>query len=689
MKKIQLCLLVISLWSKVVLADDDDDDTINTSTIINNPGVQSGSTIDTTSSATAIAVAPTTQTRDTRRDTTQVTTTDDLVQVTLQRQTTTSQQTQTVTSSTRLDLFLTSQAASKTTENDEDKSLFKLLFTVPTDDIFYNANFKFGNDQEIGLRLDLIQPEIWVMNNENFLDCNSVDNWINSQLSSMDYTYTTGELPSQITDAPEYTSNCGYFGLYSSLESNMPPATNAIAAVNNQSYRIPYMNAASAEGEFVTDDIEFNLTNGDYFVLPNVTFLDANDSNVLLGGIGLAGTPKGSGFLYALTNLDIIDSPGYSLWFNNDTDQENAIAQLIPGAVNTKYFVGDLYQFDMIAHRGFRFNASQQTSNQDLIELTLPVIEIEELLVANLNSGQSVSVKSDSGGLPVLIDSRSSYFYLPLDIIVNIAIQTNAYYSGQLARWLVKCQPLLDVKATIQFQIGNLTVNVPISELITDAVYEGSSLNFESGDKACLLKVLPSSVSGYNSLGLPFLKYIYLVVDNEGGTIGLANLNKFLQVDKEDLEDYNSILYNQTMSSTQSGTRRNSTRTNRSIGYISSGSIPFATTYTPESNSDYGDVTLSYSQASRVSGESVILHIPARFSGAIVSGGSIYITGDGSGNANSITTSAMNATAAGTSSNGQIGKYQDSVIIDIGGLQLHNKLISTIMTLGLLLVVFL
>lgn len=143
------------------------------------------------------------------------------------------------------------------------------------------------------------------------------------------------------------------------------------------------------------------------------------------------------------------------------------------------------------------------------------------------------------------------------------------------------------------------------------------------------------------------------------------------------------------MSSTQSGTRRNSTRTNRSIGYISSGSIPFATTYTPESNSDYGDVTLSYSQASRVSGESVILHIPARFSGAIVSGGSIYITGDGSGNANSITTSAMNATAAGTSSNGQIGKYQDSVIIDIGGLQLHNKLISTIMTLGLLLVVFL
>lgn len=688
MKYTKLWLLLLALLSNPILAADDE-------TIVS-AGIQNTAQQDDSSptsdgsiiSATAIAVAPNTVTT-TQRDTTQATTTtDDLVQVTLQRQTTTSKQQQSQSSGTTriLGAIMTSQAASKTTENDDDKSLFKLLFTVPSDDIFYNANFKFGKDQEIELRLDLIQPEMWVMNNENFLDCNSVDQWINSELSDMSYTATTGELPSKITNAPEYTSDCGYHGLYRSSKSNMPAATNAISASNLEYYRIPYMNALSAQGEFVTDDIEFNLTNGAYFVLSNVTFLDAYDSNAMVGGIGLAGTPKGSGFLYALTNLDIISSPGYSLWFNNGSDSDNSFAQLIPGAVDTKYFVGDLYQYDMVSHRGYKFNASLQSSNQDLIELTLPVIEVDDLLVVNLNSGESLSIRSTGSALPVLIDSRSSYFYLPLDIIVNLAIQTNAYYSSQLGRWLVKCQPLIDARATLEFVIGNLSINIPITELITDAVYQGTTLNFETGDKACLLQVLPNSVSGYNSLGLPFLKYVYLVVDNEGGTIGLANLNKFLQVDNEDLEQYNSVLYNHTLSSsTRRRSNSSSTTTNDSIGYITLGSIPFATTYTG-STGDWNDVTLSYSAASLGDGESVVLHIPARFSGAIVSGGSVYITGDGVSLA---ATSAVNASAARTSTSGHAGRYQDEIVVDIKGFQIQTKLIPMLMTIGVIVVAIL
>ena len=59
-------------------------------------------------------------------------------------------------------------------ENNEDKSLFKVLFTIPPNDIFYNADFNFGNNDtnnDIQLRLDLIQPEIWVLNKYNFPPC--------------------------------------------------------------------------------------------------------------------------------------------------------------------------------------------------------------------------------------------------------------------------------------------------------------------------------------------------------------------------------------------------------------------------------------------------------------------------------------------------------------------------------------
>ena len=62
-------------------------------------------------------------------------------------------------------------------------------------------------------------------------------------------------------------------------------------------------------------------------------------------------------------------------------------------------------------------------------------------------------------------------------MIINLAIQTRAYYSSELTRF-VTCHPLLDVKAAIEIQIGGLTVSVPISKFIDRAVYNGSSLNF-------------------------------------------------------------------------------------------------------------------------------------------------------------------------------------------------------------------
>ena len=113
-------------------------------------------------------------------------------------------------------------------------------------------------------------------------------------------------------------------------------------------------------------------------------------------------------------------------------------------------------------------------------------------------------MKSNDDQIPVLLDSRASNFYLPLEVIINLAIQTRAYYSSELTRWLVTCHPLLDVKAAIEIQIGGLMVSVPISKFIGRAVYNGSSLNFENGAEACVLKVVPSSVTGYNMLGLPF-----------------------------------------------------------------------------------------------------------------------------------------------------------------------------------------
>lgn len=316
--------------------------------------------------------------------------------------------------------------------------------------------------------------------------------------------------------------------------------------------------------------------------------------------------------------------------------------------------------------------------------------------MVNLNSGQKLTMKSNDDQIPVLLDSRASNFYLPLEVIINLAIQTRAYYSSELTRWLVTCHPLLDVKAAIEIQIGGLTVSVPISKFIDRAVYNGSSLNFENGAEACVLKVVPSSVTGYNMLGLPFLKQIYLAVDNEGKKIALANLNKYLKMTKQDI--FNDVanpdqhVYNNTAGELADITNSNSSSSDttssiesgnsgisgNSIDYIKSGKIPFATVY-----SESTEGTFIYSSLSQTSGATVILDIPARFSGASIKSGLIYLNGD---SLTSVTTSAINSAStskAQANLNGQMN------YVEVGTMKFPTAILSLVLSIFLIIITLL
>ncbi|KAI5959802.1 YPS7 [Candida pseudojiufengensis] len=539
--------------------------------------------------------------------------------------------------------------SSLSSENSQDKEIFKMIFTIGSDDSYYNGKFQFGknsqnndtNDedisQNIGLRLDLIQPNIWVMNYKNFEPCSELYSKLNSYASEYS-TYSS--IPASITTASFLTENCAKRGMYQSKTEDIVEPSSDVSVENNEPYLIPYMNQIKAMGEFVTDDFNFNLTNGYNYEINDFTFLNVNDTNMYVGGLGLAGNSKGSSFLQKLVDQGIIKSQSYSLWFNNITNNNDSIAQLIPGIVNKKYYIGNLYSFDMIPHQGVRYNSSYQNINQDLSELILPIINIDDIKVERIDTGQSLSIKSITGSLPVLLDSRIIYSYLPIEIIVNLAIQTNAYYSSEASRWLVNCDLLTNGNnSTLDFQISShLLIKIPFRDLLVDAIYQGNLLHFEDGSKACYLTVLPTDDSGFNSLGLPFLKHIYLVVDNDFKKIGIAESNKYLEIDEEEyLNEYaneklkilNSTdeLGNLSIYNPNSTNSTNSTTNSSSIGYIESGIIPFATPMTY----DYGqNATLSYSTISKPSdgSNSVILDIPARLSGAIIRSGSIYLSGN-------------------------------------------------------------
>lgn len=619
-------------------------------------------------------------------------------------------------------------SSSYSTENQTDKEVFKLVFTVGSDDSYYNAQFQFGanlqqlnttdkrKSQQIGLRLDIIQPEVWVMNGENYKQCSEIQLSQRSILSQYLKTMKSGStIPSSVTDLPVFTTNCARRGVYTASSQDKMPEPLGVgdsSIKNGDHYIIPYMNQVQASGEFVTDDLNFNLTSKYNFQMSNFTFVNVNNTNMYVGGLGLASYPKGNGFLSRLVQQDIIKSQSYSLWFSNFTNPEtatdsnvsyDALAQLIPGVVNKKYYIGDLYSIGMLPHSGVRYNYTQDSANADLANLILPIINLDNIKVENIDTGQSLSIKSNEDEpLPVLLDSRILYSYLPINVIINLAIQTNAYYSSEANRWLVECDVLTsNGNATIDFVIGEVTVQIPLSEFLVDAVYQGYNLEFENGNKACFLTVLRTDAAGFNSLGLPFLKHIYLVVDNDGKQVALANRNKFLHVDESELLNldddklppfnFSSMPPPATSAASSSTSSSGSRNVSSSIAYIESGTIPFATpmTYANIGNltTATSGITLSYSEvtpnASGGQGQTIPLDIPARLSGALIKSGSIFVTGVNTGNV-SASSSELRFSQTSTKSKG------DAPVVRIGGfhkncLSVWVSLVCVLFGLGLIM----
>lgn len=522
---------------------------------------------------------------------------------------------------------------SRETEDSYDRELVKVLFTIAENGIYYDANMNVG-DEELGLRLDLIQPDVWVMNTNDFYECSYIDEWIASEVSEFG-----SSLPVLVTDAPEYVSTaCAQQGVYTmasddSVSMASPTKPNIY---NNQPYSIPYLNSINVNGVFATNNISFIIGGNKKISIRDFTFVNAVDSNVFVGGLGLAGNPTGSGFLDSLVANDVIGSVGYSLWFNNYSNPKNAMAELIPGVVDTKYYSGDFFEFDIPDHEGSQSSAE----DMGIDNLRLPILPLFDVEVENQNTHRTLSLKSDAQNFPVLLDSRTVFNYLPLYMIVNLAIQTNASYSSEVNRWVVQCDQISNLNATMNFKFGDLSVKVPLDDFLISASYNNRNLTFTTGKKACYLSFLPSSASGYTALGLPFLRAIYLAVDYEGGKIAVAKSNHNLDVVEKDYsntketEQYSTSLAD--LESETGGYSSNHT-VHKSIAYIQSGKIPFATRYNSTENFTLTYVPLNFTKFGDPS-------IPAVLSGIIIKSGNVFVTeSDGFSSTESQSTSKKNS----------------------------------------------
>ncbi|CAK7896829.1 hypothetical protein CAAN1_17S01046 [[Candida] anglica] len=507
----------------------------------------------------------------------------------------------------------TSSISSFITEDYADQAVLKAILTKDADSgTYYNARVYAGN-QSVDLRVDIVQPDLWVMNGNDVLNCS----YYFEEIDSLTSQYGASYFATQTTSGIATESACAQGGVYSTASDQPFPDPKPSGIYNGERYDLPYVDEISASGVFVTDNISFVSSRNFAFTFPNFTFVDVNDTSMSFGGLGLAGNPTGSGFLDTLHQSGLITSPAYSLWFYNSTSPDRAVGELLLGTVNTKYVDGDFQQFDMLPHTGPKFSGSRA----ELIDrLKLPIIALSDLSVENSANGNSISIISDGNPIPVVLDSRASFSQLPSDVLVNLAIQTNAYYNVDINRWIVGCSAIEAANALLDFKVGDLMLKIPLNNFLVPAFVGTTPLNFSDGSSACFLAFLPSTAQGFSSLGLPFLSAIYLAVDNASGKIALGAVDQHVSINIDDFNtaspssipvSYYLPRYNSSDTS--------STSLVGSIEYMTGGDIPFATPYTPSVN-----LTLTYDVPSSIS--ALGDNIPARFSGVTIKSGEIYIT---------------------------------------------------------------
>lgn len=514
----------------------------------------------------------------------------------------------------------TSIASSLATEDKYDRDMFKYIFTASG---YYYDMPVHVNDQSMDLRLDILQNDVWVMNGNEIMNCSHIDEWWASE-ESVYSTYSDEYFPSSLTTREEYTATvCADSGVFTTdgAISDVPEPSYGSLDLGDK-IKLPYLNAVNASGVVTTGNLSLINAKHERYTIDNMAIIDVNDTNVLVGGIGFAKNKlTNTGVLENLVAMDIINASSYSLYFNTFSDTGLPFAQVVPGISNSKYYIGDLHLFPMLDTAGVRYPISPDTDiDNDLIShLVVPSIQLDDISIENEQNGNTLSLKSESGSLAAIFDTRTLFNFMPLDIIVNLAVQTNAFYNSEVNRWIVVCDTIRNAQASVKLTFNGFDVSVPLENLIVNATtYDNTSITFSDGSDACYLDFLPSS-SSYATLGLSVLKSLYIVVDNEGKNIGLGRSNNLLSIKQSNYLPLDHDVTNLSDDDLEDYIYSNDTYLDRSsIKLIGSDYIPHATTPKAEEQ-----VTLSYSSNQILAGT---VTLPARFSGVVLTSGEVFIT---------------------------------------------------------------
>lgn len=314
----------------------------------------------------------------------------------------------------------------------------------------------------------------------------------------------SGQSDSAVVAGP---NSCTSFGSFETadldlfhLNSSAPP------------FSILYGDGTSAQGFWGMDVVEFNNHS-----VSGVSFAVVNETDSTFGvlGIGLPGLETtyslGSlkpymyeNFPMRLVSDGIINKNVYSLYLDKLTSLTGSI---LFGAVDHAKYSGTLQSVPIINIY------SQYYSNPIRIDVVLDSISLQ---------GSSSNVSVTSVHVPALLDSGTTFTYLPLDVLERFTSMLSATYSSTAGLYSLSCDYNTD-DAFAVFNFSGVEIKVPLSDLIVRYRTQ------------CYLGVLEQTLSSYtySLLGDNFLRNAYIVYDLDDYQVSMAQV---VYTDEEDIE---------------------------------------------------------------------------------------------------------------------------------------------------------
>ncbi|AMD19254.1 HBR353Cp [Eremothecium sinecaudum] len=301
---------------------------------------------------------------------------------------------------------------------------------------------------------------------------------------------------------------------------------------SGREYNLRYRDGVNITGTVERDVANITLNNG-VLLLTKMLFFSSELSNLLQGSLGLGdqyivgdesdvvnSNNGGFSFLQRLKDSNLIETSSYSLWLANDTTtiddfglKVQDTGRLLMGAVDPQYYKGPLYQYDTVP---VEYSGNEVGHHR---EFALPLTKVS----ISTTDGASLNLTSPNFTEVTVLNTRFHESYIPIDLLLQIAMQTNAVYVNSWDRWFVDCD-LTKYNATLSFEFGETKINVPLSHFI-DTSRRGAAPTTSTStptNETCYLGLYPNIEKGFSMLGANFLRSTYLAVDMEGQSFAIA-----------------------------------------------------------------------------------------------------------------------------------------------------------------------